>query len=147
MDQHRSTLSVASAISSILCILTLVIWVRSHYVRDIVDFGVTGRGSHTLQSILGRVHIVSTLSGARESGDIVYGSDRLSQYAIWNGGMSGYPNNVEWFGDGVFQRYDDYTMSFSGKELHKSSRQLIVLPYWWLGILFSILPATVLMRK
>ena len=138
----RRLIGLLAAISLIFFLATIVLWIRSHHVRDIVDFGVQGGNSHTVQSILGRVHVVSHLSGGRVSSKMFYSSDRLSPNAGWNGGMSGYPSDVKWFWGGVFQRYSQYHMPrATGGTGFRTARQLIVVPYGWLSLLFVLLPA------
>src|SRR5258706_13699801 len=82
-----------TAFSLLLCIASLVFWVRSYWFRDLVSFGREGGNCHIAQSILGRVHLLSNLDGGC-SGGSSYNADRLSPQAIWTGGMSGYPITV-----------------------------------------------------
>src|SRR5688500_20259592 len=76
--------------SLLLSVATCVVWVRNHFVRDIVGFGRAGGNCPVVQSILGRVHVLSSLDGGCERG-VPYSSDRLVKHATWNGGMSSYP--------------------------------------------------------
>jgi hypothetical protein len=132
----------ATAITSIaLLVIVVACWVRSYHVRDTFHFGVADGHAHTLQSILGRVHVISDLSGQRESGETMHSSDRLVEDANWNGSMSGYPVKVQWHCGCVFQRYSEYHMPFSADGTgFTSQHQLVVIPYWWLALLFAILP-------
>jgi hypothetical protein len=141
--KHR-LFNLAAAVSLSFCALALVLWVRSYYVRDIIDFGRKGGGSHTAQSILGRVHVVSSLGTGRESGRTIHASDRLSPHAIWNGGMSGYPPRVEWHFGCVWQRYSKHLMSVLG--VFATERRLVVVPYRWLVALSAVLPAIAVIR-
>ena len=138
----RRALNLATAVLAVLLTVIVAYWIRSYYVRDILAFGVAGGSSHMLQSILGRVHVVSSLSGRRSSGDTFHSSDRLSPNAIWNGAMSGYPVKVEWHFGCVFQRYRDYHMPIIQNDTgFTTSSQLVVVPYWWIAMLIGILPA------
>jgi hypothetical protein len=144
----RRLFAIVAAISFTLCLATVACLVRSYYVRDSWHFGLDGGNSHTAQSILGRVHFVSTLSGSRVSSETSYSSDRLSTNAIWGGGMSGYPVKVERHFGCVFQRYSKYHMPMSdGGMGHTSQHQLVVIPYWWMVLLFAVLPTAYLMHN
>jgi hypothetical protein len=134
--------AILSAVSLLLCLAVCALWVRSYYYRDILDVGRDGGNSHTAQSILGRLHLVSNLSGRRVSSETFYSSDRLSPNAIWNGGMSSYPARVEWYFGCVWQRYLEWHNSIMGETVPPPSpHRLIVVPYRWLTLLFAILPA------
>ena len=138
----RRLLNLATVISTVLCLLIVACWVRSYHVRDILHFGVDGGNAHTVQSILGRVHLVSDLNGGRVGGNTSHTSDRLSPNAIWNGAMSGYPVKVEWHLGLVFQRYSNYHMPYrEGDAGFTTLSQLFVVPYWWMAMLIGILPA------
>ena len=138
----RRMFNLAAATSLVLCLATAVLWVRSYYVRDIINLGRSGGNSHTIQSILGRLHLISHLSGGRASGDTFYSSDRLSPNAIWNGGMSGYPARVQWHLGCVWQRYSKYHLPIvAGGTGFSTERRLVVVPYRWLTLLLAVLPA------
>ncbi len=133
--------TILSAISLALCMACVVMWVRSYYIRDIVSFGVTGGDSHVAQSILGRLHLLSNLSGGCVEGKVYYTADHLSPQAIWQAGMSGYPQHVQWRGGFVWQSYDNFIMCAVGDELGFTIRsRLVVIPYWFPAVVCGILP-------
>ena len=74
--------NVLTALSFLLCLATLALWVRSYWVRDTVGFGWAGGNCHVAQSILGRLHVLTTLGGGYVGGT-TYEADRLSPQAIW----------------------------------------------------------------
>jgi hypothetical protein len=141
----RIAFGILAACSLVVCLASVVLWVRSHYVRDIAIFGRTGGRPHTAQSILGRLHIITDYDTSYPSGELVghYQSDRLSPQAIWNGGMSGYPVKVEWRFGFVFQHYTQMHFLFSqAPRMTPSTRhRLIVIPYSAPTVLFALAPA------
>src|SRR3954447_3446004 len=92
---RRCSFHIASAVSLLLLVAVVVVWVRSYWVRDIVSFVDRRNCNHTIQSLLGRVHIISNLDRV-SSGGFTHRQYRLAPDAIWNGAMSGYPLKVEW---------------------------------------------------
>lgn len=123
----------------ILSLGTIAFWGRSYYVRDIVSFGRAGGNPHTAQSILGRLHVMSWLSGGRVSGETTHTLDRLSPDAAWHGGMSGYPARVKWRLGFVFQHYPYTSFSLMGSfPSPPIQHRLIVIPYWALTLLWVL---------
>src|SRR5690349_19750584 len=98
-------LNALAALSLLLCVATVGLWVRSSWVREIVGLGRAGGNSYLAQSILGRLHVLTQFD-ANASGGWSYASDRLSPQAIWGGGMSGYPLQVRRHLGVVWQHYD-----------------------------------------
>ena len=147
MLARRRLFNILSAISLVLCLATVALWVRSYYVRDSLHFGRHNGNSHVMQSILGRVHLLSHLSGGRESGQTFYYRDRLLPHATWNGGMSGYPPRVHWRLGCAWQNYSQYHLPITiGGQGFSTSRRLIILPYRWPALLFALLPTIALLR-
>ena len=130
-------------LSLLLCVATGGLWARSYCVRDIVGYSVAGGDSHIAQSILGRVHILSTLDANCDGGGLHHSSDGLSPGAIWNGGMSSYPLRPEWHMGSIWQTYTRHHMSFGfgGNGAWTTRHRLIVVPYWAPTAAFAILPA------
>ena len=120
--------NVLTALSLLLWLATMGLWLRSYRVRDTVGFGWAGGNCHTAQSILGRLHVLTNLGGGCVGGT-TYGADRLSSQAIWSGGMSGYPRDVRWRLGFVWQTYDRSHMGMG--QIYWTSNRLIVVPYWF----------------
>jgi hypothetical protein len=133
-------------ISTLLFLATTLLWVRSYWFRDTFWWvGDGGRGHHG-QSILGRVHLISSLDG-RSVGTPGHVVDRLAKDAIWNGGMSGYPVKPEWRYGFIVQKYQQYHMSWKANLPGVfSNHRLVVVPYWAPAIVFGVLPAIGLVR-
>jgi hypothetical protein len=123
----RRLLNILAAISLLLCVATLALWVRSYWAADAVDWegsnDILGAGSQK-----GRILIVVT----RNSGNV---GDTGFQFQI---GRS--PNQLkfedefgndghEWLGFG-------YAHISAGETIC-----LIMLPLWFICILFSLGPA------
>jgi hypothetical protein len=134
------------AISTLLLLATSFMWARSHLIRDTFWWvSSDGRGHHG-QSILGRLHLISSLDG-RSVGQAGHDADRLSPEAIWNGGMSGYPAKPEWRYGFIVQKYQRYHMGWQANQPGLwTNHRLIVIPYWAPALLFAILPAIGLIR-
>ena len=138
----RHFFNIAATLSLLLAIASAAMWIRSYHTRDIVNFGRSGGNNHTVQSILGRLHLLSSLSGGRVSSDTFYSSDRLSPQAMWNGGMSGYPTQVVWHFGCVWQTFNEYhTWRNLGAQAFTTQHRVIIVPYRWLTLVFAILPA------
>src|SRR3954471_12281302 len=117
--------------SLLLCIATAWLWWRSYTVRHIIGFGRAGGNCHTVQSLLGRVHILSKLDGGCEGG-LSHSSDRLVSSGMWSGGMSSYPPQPEWHCGFIFQTYMRSSMFFTeGMTPITLHMRLIVVPYWF----------------
>lgn len=145
----RHVFAVLAALSAILCLVTVAIWVRSYWVRDIVTFSQPGGNSHLAQSILGRVHVVTGLDGGSEGGRS-YAADRLSPQAIWSGGVSGYPVEVHRHLGFVWQTYSRFQfdlMTGGQAALFTTHHRLIVIPYAYPAALFALLPIVWLSGK
>jgi hypothetical protein len=125
--------NVLTALSLLLCLATAGLWLRSYWVRDTVGFGWAGGNCHISQSILGRLHVLTSLGGGCLGGT-TYGADRLSPQALWHGGMSGYPPVARWRLGFIWQTYDKSHMGWG--QIYWSSYRLIVVPYWFpVGVL------------
>jgi len=135
----RRLLDILGALSLLLFAATAVLWVRSYFVRDIVGFGFAGRNAHVVQSILGRLHLVSGLDG-RYTGGVWHYADRLSPQALWQGGMSGYPARVNWCCGFVWQTYSEIHL-WPGPPYSVSHSRLVVVPYWFPAAVLAIPPA------
>jgi hypothetical protein len=134
---RRITADILTVLSLLLCAAAVVSWVRSYRVRDTVTYARVGGNGHAAQSILGRLHLLSNLDGG-SLGDSSYGADRLSPQAIWNGGMSSYPQEVEWRMSFVWQ---EYRLSHMGMgQPYTTSNRLIVVPYWFPAGVFALAP-------
>lgn len=144
MDRMRRVLfTIISALSLLLFLAVVVVWVRSLWIRDIAgNVSASGNG-YLIQSIRGRLHIISDLDG-RSVGAFHHHQDWLSPDAIWNGGMSGYPVKVEWHLGHVWQRYSRFHgfgfLSYPPNGGFATNHRLIVIPYWSPAVLLAILP-------
>jgi hypothetical protein len=144
MQRLKRVLStILAALSLVLFIAVVAVWIRTFFIRDIVGF-VSGDGNgQIVQSIRGRLHIMTSLDG-RSSGSFSHSQDRLVPNALWNGGMSSYPVNVEWHMGHVWQTYSRNHLIFSsppaGASGFTTNPRLIVIPYWSPALLFAILP-------
>jgi hypothetical protein len=125
--------NVLTAMSLLLCLATMALWLRSYWVRDMVGFGWAGGNCHTAQSILGRLHVLTNLGGGT-----YYGADRMSPEAIWTGGLSGYPPDVHWRLGFVWQTYDRSHMGVG--QIYWVSNRLIVVPYWFPAGVLALAP-------
>jgi hypothetical protein len=138
-------------VSLILCLESALMWARSYFVRDIVGFGRAGGNCHLVQSILGRVHVLSNLDGGCEGG-FTRSSDRLVDGAVWNGGMSGYPSEIRWRLGVAYEVYDRRATYVSVNPgglfgpMIVIHYRLVVVPYAYLVALFAVLPAVRLVR-
>lgn len=131
--------NVLTALSLLLFLATMALWLRSYRVRDTVGFGWAGGNRHTAQSILGRLHVLTDLGGGYVGGTS-YRADRLSPRAIWSGGMSGYPNpsDVRWWLGFVWQTYDRSHIGVG--PIYWASYRLIVVPYWFPAGVLALAP-------
>lgn len=131
--------NVAAAMSLLLCLATLGAWLRSCWVRDTMGFGWKGGNCHVVQSIFGRVHMLTHLGGGC-AGGASYSADRLGSRSLWNGGMSGYPRpaDIRWRLGFVWQSYR--RGHFAGSGSFVTSNRLIVVPYGFPACVFAILP-------
>jgi hypothetical protein len=137
----RRLLDILAAFSLLLFAATTVVWVRSYFVRDIVGFGFAGRNDHFVQSILGRLHLVSGLHGGY-TGGVWHTAHRLAPNTMWNSGMSGYPPRVNWCCGFVWQTYSKIHLSLVpiGEPAPITHHRLIVMPYWFPAAVFAIPP-------
>jgi hypothetical protein len=87
-------------------VASVALCARNHRVRDIVSFGRAGGNSHLVQSIRGRLHLLTDLDGGY-TGGFSYRADRIGPRGTWHGRMSSYPNEneVEWRLGFVWQTY------------------------------------------
>ncbi len=135
----RRLVDILAAFSLLLFVATTVVGVRSYFVRDIVGFGFAGRNAHVVQSILGRLHLVSGLDGGY-TGGVWHYANRLSPQALWQGGMSGYPARVNWCCGFVWQTYSEIHL-WPGPPYSVSHSRLVVVPCWFPAAVFALLPA------
>jgi hypothetical protein len=143
----RRRLFTAFWISSLLlAVATGAAWVRSYFVRDLISFGRQDGNCHVAQSILGNIHLLSNLDGGC-SGGVSYNADRLARGAIWNGGMSSYPVNVERHLGFVWQTYAHVPTDYAFLGTLTTRHRLIVIPYWSLAALFAIAPGWRLLQS
>ena len=68
--------------------------------------------------------------------------------ALWNGGLSDYPPQVQWHYGFVWQSYTRYRAHtrytaplFVGNPVSTARKRLIVIPYWFPVAIFAYLPA------
>jgi hypothetical protein len=136
-----------TAVSLLLCLASFTIWIRSHFIRDLVGFGRTGGNCHIAQSIRGRVHLLSNLDGGC-SGGHSYAADNLVKNALWNGGMSSYPVTPQWRLGFIYQTYTRSHMFATNLQgqIYTSRHRLIVIPWWAPTLLFAIAPTLWLTR-
>lgn len=139
---RRVLFAIISGLSLLLFFATVAIWIRSDFFRDTLMYAKTGGNLHTIQSLLGNLHIISQLDGGSSGGPLFWRTDRLSPDAIWNGGMSGYPVQIRKHLGFVFQSYtlDHYNLSGLFPGIITTHHRLIVIPYWSAALLFAILP-------
>jgi hypothetical protein len=141
----RVLFTILAGLSLLLFLAVVGVWIWSFFYRDIVSY-VSGNGNgQIIQSIQGRLHIMSNLGG-NSSGSFSHQEDRLAPNAIWNGGMSSYPVQVQWHFGHVWQTYSRFHMTFAASRASAppgftTNHRLIVIPYWSPALLFSILPA------
>jgi hypothetical protein len=64
----RVATNLLAGVSLVLCLASVALCVRSHRVRDIVGFGRAGGDCHLVQSIRGRLHLLSDLGGGCTGG-------------------------------------------------------------------------------
>jgi hypothetical protein len=123
--------------SLLLFAATSALWLRSYHRRDIVCFGRAGGNSHLVQSLLGRVHLLTNLSGGY-TGGFSHQADRISPRALWNGGMSSYPHPAEWHHGFIWQTYDSH--HFGMGQPYAMTNRLIVVPYAFPAAIFALAP-------
>jgi hypothetical protein len=143
------TFNGLAALSLLLCVATVGMWVRSYCVRDILSFGRAGGSDYLAQSILGRLHVM-THFGNGGSGGSFYAGDRLSSQAAWSGGMSGYPLQVQRHLGLVWQNYDrvHFDPRTGGRfPPFTTKHRLIVVPYAYPVGVFAIAPITWLLAR
>jgi hypothetical protein len=143
----RLLLTAPCALSLLLCLASLAIWIRSYFIRDLFAFGRPGGNCHIAQSIRGRLHLLSNLDGGC-SGGYSYRADKLAPNAIWNGGMSSYPVTPEWRLGFIYQTYTrtHFLFSVAPSTTLASRHRLIVIPWWAPTLLFAIAPTFWLTR-
>lgn len=131
--------NVLAALSLLLGLATVGLWIRSYWIRDMIGFGRADGNSHIAQSIHGRVHLLTNLGGGY-SGGTTYQADRLSPRATWNGSLSGYPlvGDIRWRLGFVWQTYDRHYFGLG--QAFTISNRLIIVPYWFPTILFALAP-------
>ena len=146
----RVLFTIVSAVSLLLFLAVVGVWIRSFWIRDIFSYVDKSRDAHLIQSIRGRLHILSDFVGTAQGPFFSHREDLLSRDAIWNGGTSGYPVKVEWHLDHVWQNYSRNHMAFvpaNMSRLFMTNHRLIVIPYWSPALLFSILPTLWIWRS
>jgi len=131
------TRNLLTVLSLVLCVATVTLWLRSYRVRDLVTYSRVGGNGHVAQSILGRLHVLSNLGGS-SSGGASYRADRLSPQAVWSGGMSSYPNHVQWRLGFVWQTYSRTHMGMG--QAYTTANRLVVVPYWFPAGIFALAP-------
>ena len=144
----RRVLPALALLSLLMFAATCVVWARSYFVRDIVGFGRAGGDCHLAQSILGRVHLLSTLGGGCEGG-VTRSSDRLVKHAMWNGGMSSYPQQIRWRLGCAVETYSipHLTMGGGFPTTFATRHRLVVVPYAYPAVLFAVAPAACAIRR
>jgi hypothetical protein len=147
--RNRNTFA-ASLLSLLLCLAAVRSGSAATSTGTSSQVGRAGGNSHLVQSLLGRVHVVSDLDRTDYEGGILYpDTDRLSPEATWHGGMSGYPQKVEWRFGFVSQDYLRYhvDLDFGGPQPVITTRhRLVVVPYWAVAGLLAVPPAVWLVR-
>jgi hypothetical protein len=120
-------------------VASVALCARSHQVRDIVSFGREGGNSHLVQSIRGRLHLLTDLDGG-STGGFSHRADRIGPRGTWHGRMSSYPNEdeVEWRLGFVWQTYVSH--HFGLGQAYSITNRLIVVPYWFLAAVFALPP-------
>jgi hypothetical protein len=139
----RVTTNLLAGLSLVLCVASVALCVRSHRVRDIIGFGRVGGNSHLVQSIRGRLHLLSDLDGGY-TGGVTYSADRIGPRGTWHGRMSSYPHQVEWRLGFVWQTY--VSSHFGLGQSYTNANRLIVVPYWFLAAVFALPPVAWLIR-
>jgi len=130
---RRVLFTIIAGLSLLLFMAIVAVWIRSFFVRDIVSYVSRNGNGQLIQSIRGRMHIISDLDG-KSSGSFSHREDRLAPDAIWNGAMSGYPVKVEWHMGHVCQKYSQFHsfgfLSYPPKNGFTTNHRLVVIPYW-----------------
>jgi hypothetical protein len=139
----RVTTNLLAVFSLVLCVASVALCARSHRVRDIVRFSLAGGDGHVVQSIRGRLHLLSDLGGG-SAGWVTYSADRIGPRGTWHGRMSRYPDQVEWRLGFVWQTY--FSSHFGLGQSYTIANRLIVVPYWFLAAVFALPPVAWLIR-
>jgi hypothetical protein len=136
----RFTGNIVTVLSLLLCVATMDLWLQSYRVRDIVTFSSGDGNSHVLQSILGRLHLLSQLD-YKSNSEATHRAVRLSPQDTWNGGTRGYPpdDDVQWRLGFVCQTYE-FTFLTVGHGDLKQFNRLIIVPYWFPAGVFALAP-------
>jgi hypothetical protein len=124
-------------LSLVLCVASVALCVRSHRVRDLVFFGRAGGDAHLIQSIRGRLHLLSDLDGGY-AGGFSHRAERIGPRGSWNGRISGYPRQAEWRLGFIWQTY--VSSHFGLGQSYTIPNRLIVVPYWFLAAVSALPP-------
>ncbi len=140
----RITTNSLTVLSMLICMAIVALWLRSYWVCDLVSYARPGSGNdHIKQSILGRLHLLTSF-GVVPDGGASYRCERLGPQSVWDGRMSSYPDDVQWWLGFVWQTYEH--TGFPMGQVITTSHRLIVVPYWFPAGVFALAPLAWLMR-
>ncbi len=143
----RWAVNLLCLLSLLLCLATVGLWVRSHWICDLVCHSVAGRSATWIQSVHGRLHVVTTFDNFMYS-ETWYKTGAISRQTSWNGLLGGYPAHPEWHFGFIYQTYSERCLAprFARQTIHTTRNRLVVIPYWVPAALFALLPAVWLRR-
>jgi hypothetical protein len=133
----RIAANLFALLSLLLCLASVGLCVRSHRVRDLIFFGRAGGNVHLIQSIRGRLHLLTDLDGGY-TGGFGHSADSIGPQGTWHGRMSGYPHQPEWRLGFIWQTY--VSSHFGLGQSYTIRNRLIVVPYWFPAAVFALPP-------
>ena len=139
----RVTTNFLTVLSMLICMAIVALWLRSYWVCDLISYARRGGNDHIVQSLLGRVHLLTSF-GVVPDGGASYRCDRLGPQSVWDGRMSSYPDDVQWRLGFVWQTYEH--TGFPMGQVITTSHRLIVVPYWFPSGVFALAPFAWLIR-
>jgi hypothetical protein len=127
---------LVTLLSLVLFAASCVMWVRSHRVRDVLATDHVGGNHRWITSMSGALHFQTDLDGGFAD-ELSWRSRRISPPPGWTNRNS-YPPEVRWF---LGFAYGRYTTAMRIVESEPSARffhlQVVVVPYWFVTLLFA----------